>query len=60
MKIILKYLVLLTVLISLNYSFSQTVIWSEDFDGNGGAGSNWGILNQDIGVQGNYANLWYI
>ncbi len=42
---------------------SQTVIWSEDFDGNGGAGTNWtsgGALNSTIGVQGISANLWYI
>ena len=39
---------------------SQTTIWSEDFDGNGGSGSNWGTLNQDIGSQGMTANLWYI
>ncbi|MCP4441869.1 MAG: hypothetical protein GY810_23425 [Aureispira sp.] len=28
------------------------IIWSEDFDGNGGAGSNWDILNETIGTQG--------
>lgn len=42
---------------------SQTVIWSEDFDGNGGAGTNWtsgGTLNSTIGIQGISANLWYI
>jgi len=39
---------------------SQTIIWSEDFDGNGGAGSNWGILNESIGIQGITENLWYI
>ncbi len=51
---------LVIIFIGLSYlGISQTVIWSEDFDGNGGAGSNWGALNQDIGGQGNYANLWY-
>lgn len=37
-------------------------IFVEDFDGNGSTGSNWitSPLNQDIGVQGTSANLWYI
>lgn len=37
-------------------------VFSEDFDGNGGAGSRWNtaVLNTSIGAQGAYANLWYI
>ncbi len=37
-------------------------IFEEDFDGNGGAGSNWVTtpLNNDVGVQGITANQWYI
>ena len=59
-KIYLKYFL---TIVSINLSlsmFSQTVIWSEDFDGNGGTGSNWGTLNQAIGGQGNLANEWYV
>lgn len=41
-------------------SQSQTVVWSEDFDNNGGSGSNWSTLNEDIGTQGAIANQWYI
>tara|TARA_R110002072_G_scaffold232309_3_gene389733 strand:+ start:1002 stop:2219 length:1218 start_codon:yes stop_codon:yes gene_type:complete len=48
------------VFISTSSFHAQTTIWSEDFDGNGGAGSNWGLLNQNIGIQGMTANLWYI
>ena len=40
--------------------FSQTTIWSEDFDNNGGAGSNWSTLNESIGIQGDIANRWWI
>ncbi|MEM7036569.1 MAG: PKD domain-containing protein, partial [Bacteroidota bacterium] len=38
------------------------LLWSEDFDGNSGAGSRWvtAPLNQDIGTQGPLANIWYI
>lgn len=50
----------IVVLSATNFTTAQTVIWSEDFDGNSGAGSNWGILNQDIGVQGATPNQWYI
>jgi len=57
---LLKYILPILVLVYFNKSRAQTVVWSEDFDGNAGSGSNWGILNQDIGVQGNYANLWYV
>ncbi len=39
---------------------AQIVVWSEDFDGNGGAGSNWGTLNSTIGVQGITPNVFYI
>ena len=35
-------------------------VYSEDFDGNGGTGSTWGTLNQDVGAQGSAANRWYI
>jgi hypothetical protein len=52
-------LVLLFLLINLPFQ-SQTIIWSEDFDNNGGSGSNWGTLNQNVGAQGPTANLWYI
>lgn len=36
------------------------LVYEEDFDGNGGAGSNWDILNEDIGTQGDIPNQWYI
>jgi hypothetical protein len=44
---------------AVSHAYGQT-IWSEDFDGNGGAGSNWGALNQAIGAQGAWANFWYL
>ncbi|PCJ23457.1 MAG: hypothetical protein COA97_11580 [Flavobacteriales bacterium] len=53
------FLIILTFLTFLT-SNAQVTIWSEDFDGNGGSGSNWGALNQNIGGQGANANLWYI
>ena len=54
-------LILLGILFHADFTVSaQTVIWSEDFDGNSGAGSNWGTLNQDIGAQGATPNQWYI
>ncbi len=56
MKILLFILLILTPF----FPKGQTVIWSEDFDGNVGSGSNWGNLNQNIGAQGATANLWYI
>ncbi|HHG85744.1 MAG TPA: T9SS type A sorting domain-containing protein [Bacteroidetes bacterium] len=41
---------------------SSSPIFVEDFDGNGGAGSNWvtAPLNQNTGTNGANANLWYI
>ena len=54
----LLYIIIPTLI--LTSACGQTIIWSEDFDGNGGAGSNWGTLNQNIGVQGITANRWYI
>lgn len=39
---------------------AQTTIWMENFDGNSGTGSNWGLLNENIGVQGSAENQWYI
>lgn len=43
-------------------TLAQTTLWSEDFDGNGGAGSNWQTapLNISIGGQGPNANVYYI
>lgn len=58
-----KYFISITLIFHVLVGCSQTVIWSEDFDGNGGAGTNWtsgGTLNSTIGVQGISANLWYI
>ena len=50
-------LLLLATLITFAYSnsFSQTVIYSEDFDG----ALTW-TLNTDIGVEGALPNNWYI
>ncbi len=56
----LKLFLISPFLVWFGNAFSQTIIWSEDFDGNGGAGSNWGVLNQDIGAQGGFANQWYV
>lgn len=39
---------------------SQTVIWAEDFDNNGGAGSNWGVLDEANGTQGDIPSQWWI
>jgi PKD repeat protein len=38
------------------------LVFEEDFDGNGGAGSNWVTtpLNNTIGAQGSQPNIWYI
>jgi hypothetical protein len=57
---LLKYFFILFFFTLTGKVTCQTVIWSEDFDGNSGLGSNWGTLNQPIGGQGNYSNLWYI
>ncbi len=60
---IIKSFISIFLLLFAFTGISQTVIWSEDFDGNGGAGTNWtsgGALNSTIGVQGISANLWYI
>lgn len=53
------YMIIISVFCSLG-AVAQTTIWLEDFDGNSGAGSNWGILNENVGVQGPAENLWYI
>jgi len=46
----------------LKMSHAQTTVWSEDFDGNGGAGSNWSTspLNFTVGANDANANIWYI
>ena len=57
----MKYFI--TILSTFLISFSinaQITVWTEDFDGNGGSGSNWGTLNQNIGVQGITPNGWFI
>ena len=56
----MKYLFIIFSIIVSSLSFAQVTVWSEDFDANGGAGSNWGTLNQNIGTQGITANRWYI
>jgi len=45
---------------TLNSITAQTIIWSEDFDGNSVAGNNLGTVNQDISVQGVTPNQWYV
>ena len=35
-------------------------VYSEDFDGNSGAGSTWAVTNSTIGSQGNSPNIFYI
>lgn len=35
-------------------------VFEEDFDGNGGAGSNWAVVNSVAGAEGDSPNTWYI
>lgn len=37
-----------------------TTVFTENYDGNGGAGSNWGVLNSTIGAQGDQPNIFYV
>lgn len=56
----MKKLLLLTTLILSFTGLSQTVVWGEDFDNNGGAGNNWGVLDEAIGIQGDIPSEWWI
>ncbi len=60
MNILSKFTWLVVLTFSALKLEAQIVVWSEDFDGNSGAGSNWGTTNNTIGIQGITPNIFYI
>ena len=55
-----KILLACSILLFGNIIYAQTSVFSEDFDNNSGTGSNWDILDEAIGGQGDIPSEWWI